>query len=205
MKKAYDAFLKILEDTKNIGVVYIYLENMPTPLDYSDLLRWQWVQAVSALDKLVHDLVRIGLVEIYSGQRRITPKAETFPITLNTHIILSKNIAPIISNRSLLLFNNTIADRHSFLSFQTAETISDALSYIWNVNDKWSKISHYIGMDKKDVVTMLRNIVIRRNQIVHEGDYPSMQLSRNEITKMDADYVIIFIQKIGEAIYNLVK
>lgn len=204
MKKAYDAFLKILEDTNNIGVVYIYLENMPTPLDYSDLLRWQWVQAVSALDKLVHDLVRIGLVEIYSGQRQITPKAAKFPITLDTHIMLSKN-ADLIGSHSLLLFNDTVAERHSFLSFQTTEAIGDALSYIWDVNDKWAKISQYIGMDKKDVITILKNIVIRRNQIVHEGDYPSMQLSRNEITKKDTDDVIAFVQKIGAAIYNLVK
>ena len=57
-----------------IRKLYDYLDNIvKPPYDYSDLLRWQWAQSVSALDKLIHDLIRIGMVQTYQGLR--TPTA----------------------------------------------------------------------------------------------------------------------------------
>jgi len=43
-------------------------------MPYDDLLRSQVVYAVSAFDKLIHDLVRIGMVQIFSGARPATAK-----------------------------------------------------------------------------------------------------------------------------------
>lgn len=82
--------------------------------------------------------------------------------------------------------------------------MADALSYIWNEGDKWLKISRMIGMDKNDCVTYLKNAVIRRNQIVHEGDYTDALSKRQEIYVQDVTDVKEFILKVGETIYNCV-
>ena len=51
----------------------------------------------------------------------------------------------------------------------------------------------------------LKNIVIRRNQIVHEGDYTDSLLMRQEIYEQDVKDVRSFITKLGNVIYNCVK
>lgn len=62
-----------------------------------------------------------------------------------------------------------------------------------------------MGMPESDVKTELKNISIRRNQIVHEGDYVASGFSRQTIEKSDADEVMNFIEQLGTAIYNLVR
>ena len=62
MRRSFDLFLSMLHGTKTIMTVYDYLaQTVNAPMDYSDLLRWQWVQAVSALDKFgsSQDIVEI--------------------------------------------------------------------------------------------------------------------------------------------------
>lgn len=72
---AYKRFLELVNDTQNVKILYEYIENtMKAPIDTSDLLRWQWVQCISAFDKFVHDIVRIGMIDIFQGNRLATPK-----------------------------------------------------------------------------------------------------------------------------------
>ena len=70
MQQSYQRFIELVKDTENVEALYTYFEKVITaPIDISDLLRWQWVQCVSAFDKFVHDLVRTGMLEIFLGNR----------------------------------------------------------------------------------------------------------------------------------------
>ena len=81
MVNAYQCFCTLMQDTKNTCALYDYLHQVvKPPYDYNDLLRWQWAQSVSALDKLIHDIVRIGMRESFSGNRPITDKFSNFAI-----------------------------------------------------------------------------------------------------------------------------
>lgn len=62
-----------------------------------------------------------------------------------------------------------------------------------------------MGKAENAVRTELKNISIRRNQIVHEGDYITSNTSRQSIEKADVDEVIDFIELLGTAIYTLVR
>lgn len=62
-----------------------------------------------------------------------------------------------------------------------------------------------MGGTKQDCITELKNIVIRRNQIVHEGDYADIYGERQYIDTHDTTEVRRFILGLGEAIYNYVK
>ena len=90
-------------------------------------------------------------------------------------------------------------------SFQDPDKISDGLSHIWEEPHKWQKIAAYMGKSENDTKNELKNIVLRRNQIAHEGDYLFHSGSREIIERTDTIEVMNFIQQLGTAIYNLVK
>lgn len=197
MINAYNRFKQLIDDTYNVDAIYKYVKSMVTPLDTSDLLRWQWVQAVSALDKLIHDLVKIGMLEEFNGTRTKTKQYENFLIDMRTYSEMTSN--PIAA---LNYFEQRIIICNGYKSFQDPKKIAEALSYIWGESDKWTVIADAIGMTKNDCVTKLNNIVIRRNQIAHEGDYVDLLSKRQDIYETDVNDVRSFILQIGEAIYN---
>ena len=197
MLQSHKRFVKLVQDTQNVETLYNYFEHSVVPVDISDLLRWQWVQCISAFDKFVHDVVRVGMVEIFLRNRTPTPKYNTFQIDIQTYGDLINNIID-----ASLIFERKIILKHGFLAFQDPSKVADALSYIWNENDKWGKISNLMGMSKDDCTTYLRNIVIRRNQIVHEGDYTDSLSRRQDIFLQDVIDIRDYILKLGQAIYD---
>ena len=201
MLLAYKRFKILVEDTDNVGVLYEYLtETVKAPIDISDLLRWQWIQCISAFDKFIHDIVRKGILEIYQGRRTATSKYNTFVIDMKTYNDMKND--PL---KELTILEQRITLKHSYLAFQEPSKVADALSYIWNENNKWDVIAGKIGMSKNDCVTFLKNAVIRRNQIVHEGDYTDIYSKRQDILEQDVKDIKIFILKVGEAISDCVK
>jgi hypothetical protein len=197
---SYLTFEAIMEDTKNSSSLYYYLKNyVRPPYDCSDILRWQWAQSVSALDKLIHDLVRVGMLEIFQGNRAITAKFLEFQIPFQVHSQMCEN--PTIAYSIL---EREIVRKHSFLAFQEPNKISDALAYIWDEPHKWTVLAQALNISEPKIKTQLKNISIRRNQIVHEGDYSSNLLQRQTIDENDVAKVLNFILDLGEAIYNLV-
>lgn len=201
MKQSYQRFIDLVRDTENVEVLYNYFEKfMALPVDISDLLRWQWVQCISAFDKFIHDLVRVGMLEIFQGNRVPTPKYKTFQIDMQTYEDMTNN-----KMDASFIFERKIILKHSFMAFQDPGKVADALSFIWDENDKWGKISNQMGMDNNDCKTYLKNIVIRRNQIVHEGDYTDRLSKRQDIFLQDVIDIRKYILDLGKAIYNCVK
>lgn len=201
MKQSYQRFIDLVRDTENVEVLYNYFEKfMAVPVDISDLLRWQWVQCISAFDKFIHDLVRVGMLEIFQGNRVPTPKYKTFQIDMQTYEDMTNN-----KMDASFIFERKIILKHSFMAFQDPGKVADALSFIWDENDKWGKISNQMGMDNNDCKTYLKNIVIRRNQIVHEGDYTDRLSKRQDIFLQDVIDIRKYILDLGKAIYNCVK
>lgn len=198
---SYERFVDLIKETENIMVLYKYFQKqMKIPMDISDLLRWQWMQYISAFDKFIHDLVRIGMLEAFQGKRILTPKFKSFQMDYQTYQELKEN-----ELEADLIFEQKIIIKHGYLSFQDPEKIADALSFIWNEKDKWEKISKEMGLNKSDCIKYLKNIVIRRNQIVHEGDYTDRLSKRQDILEEDVIFVKEYILKLGKVIYDLVK
>lgn len=200
MRNAYNRFKKLIDDTNNVDALYQYIKSVSAPIDTSDLLRWQWIQAVSALDKLIHDLVKIGMLEEFNGIRARTRQFENFQIDMKLYTDIKEN--PLMASA---YFEQKIILCNGYKSFQDPKKISEALSYIWNEKHKWKVIANLIGMEETDCTTKLNNIVIRRNQIAHEGDYADILSKRQEIFEADVIDVKAFVLNVGEAIYNSVK
>lgn len=202
MQRAYDQFKSNMKYVKELDSLFLHLKNtLHLPNDLTDILRAEWVYSVSAMDKLIHELVRIGMIDAFQGRRVQTAKFSSFGITTNT--LLSN-----ISNTGYpteYWFEQEIIERHKHLAFQAPEKIADALSLIWNDLHKWQTLATTLGTSQQTLTTQLKAIVNRRNQIVHEADLDLTTGIRNTVDKSDIDDVVIFIEKLCEAIFNAVK
>jgi len=86
MRNALALFNSNLSVARNLEGLYAFLsKNVASPMPYDDLLRSQVVYAVSAFDKLIHDLVRIGMVQIFSGVRPATARYLSESISIELH------------------------------------------------------------------------------------------------------------------------
>lgn len=200
MRQAINTFKGLLYQAEISEGLYQYLKSQKIPIDSSDLLRWQWVLAVSSLDKYVHDIVRIGMMNIFEGERIQTPKYKTFHIDMNVLSTISTAPVPVVE------FEKEVVRQHSHLAFQFPDKIAEALAYIWDASNKWEIISHHMqtAITPIDLKTKLKNIVIRRNQIVHQGDcmLMTMPLQQQDISLTDTQDVINFIEELVKALDN---
>jgi len=167
----------------------------------SDLLRSEIVYIISAFDKFIHDVVRIGMLETFNLQRTSTASYNNFPISL---LQMQSIISPALSINPYNIFENIIIDSHKHLSFQDPDKITQILSLIWNETHKWQKISAILFIDERVLKIELRNIVIRRNQIVHEGDIDMFTSQIQDIRENDVYNSVEFIKKLTDAIYALI-
>lgn len=206
MKTAHDLFKRQMQDLRTVGKLYDRHIATATPDDamvFDELLRWIWVQSVSALDKLVHDLVLAGMIECYRGVRTVvTKKMQEFPFPYKDISALHTLQEP----DRISTLARSIVVRNSIFSFQDPGKISDALALISDKPSKWDLIANKSGcLRSEDVQKKLRNIVVRRNQIAHQGDFMPQNQARQTINKADAEDVRSFIEQIGDAIYEIVR
>jgi hypothetical protein len=202
MRSAQELFNDNVKSARQLSGIYDYLvTSLKCPLSFDDLLRSQIVYSVSAFDKFMHDLVRIGMVEIYSGRRVATSKYLSEPISLQIHSDLSTASIP----PKEYIFERAIYQKFKSISYQDPDKIADGLSYIWSEKHKWKRISESIGISDDVARNKLRLIVNRRNSVVHEADIdPVSRNTKLNITKQDSDDITDFLQLCGNAIANLV-
>lgn len=209
MYNSYKNFEKNIEDVQKLTPVYNYLtESITVPICFDDLLRAQLVNSLSALDKLIHDLIKIGVIEIFNGLRSPTPKYLAEPLKLEVYHQLSSSNSGMDANDLLAkasIFEKAITEKLNFVSYQDPSKISDGLSYITSERFKWKVIAQRLSMDEQAVKTQLKLIVSRRNSIVHEADINPQNLEKIPIVQSDCEDSVNFILKCGEAIYSLVR
>lgn len=194
-------FRSNIQDADALAGVFEFLTNsIVGPMSFEDLLRSKVVYSVSAFDKLIHDLVRVGMVEIFLGRRPPTAKYNNEPISLQSAQQLESATTPPRE----FIFEQLVQAKLKLLSFQDPDKVADALSYIWPEQHKWQRIAYAIGTDEKTARTTLKLIVSRRNSIVHEADMDPATHTKLPITKLEADAVSSFLLSLGNAIGALV-
>lgn len=199
MQSAIEQFRISASRVRDLVAIYSSVKAKTTPaLDLSDILRAALVLAVSALDYYVHEVVRIGMLEIHRGQRPEPSAFCRFSIALGSAregLDAARNIDSWLEDE--------IRQRHSYKSFQQPDNIADAIRLI---SDKklWKEVSSNIGgTTEKNIKDKLCLIIDRRNKIAHEADinptYPGSRWSIDEVLVNDA---IDFIEQIVESIHK---
>ena len=198
MQVAIDQFRVNLARVRNLGGIYNTLNAQTTAvIDCSDILRSELVMAVSVLDYYIHEIVRLGMLEVYRGTRPDTPAFLQFQISLES--VRQAVSAPTSDN----WLENEIRERHSWRSFQQAKPIADVIRLISDIK-LWEQVSNYLGMPAQEIRQQLNLIADRRNKIVHEADMdPTPYDTQWPIDEALVDDAINFIEQIVETIYDL--
>ena len=80
---AIQMFDESIADSMRLRALYNHcVTSLFLPGDYGDLLRMSLIYCMSALDKLVHDLVVHNMVEIFANRRVATAKYKSETINL---------------------------------------------------------------------------------------------------------------------------
>jgi len=201
MRNSLALFNSNITDARNISALYEYLSStVAAPQSFDDLLRSQIVYSVSAFDKLIHDLIRIGMVEIFMGRRIPTPKylSEPIPMQVHSEIILA-TIPP-----KEYIFEQAIFQKLKTVSYQDPSKVAEGLSYIWNEPQKWQKIATAMATTDKTARTTLKLITDKRNSIVHEADIDPFTNAKFNINKTESESSLNFLYHCGNIIANLV-
>jgi hypothetical protein len=198
MMDAINVFYALVKQNELLGALYMYLSIQRIPLDFTDLLRWQWAVSVAALDKFIHDVIRIGMIEVFEGRRPATPKSKSFKLTLQNYIDFKAADNPIID------LTNEFDRQNSIVTYQHPDKIVDGLSLIWDEPHKWEVIRENFSspISADDLKTKLKNIITRRNQIVHQCDClsPTLPLEQQPISSKDVEDVTLFLIELVRAI-----
>lgn len=201
MLNAKGIFHSNIRQANELGALYDYLSNMVAiPEQFDDLLRSEIVNAVSAFDKLMHDLIRIGMVRTFENLRPPTSKYSSEVVPIQYLPALVAGAVPPPSVR----FEEIVREKLSKLSFQDPAKIADGLSYIWNENQKWQKIALGLGVADEDAKRKQKLIVTRRNAIVHEADLDPVTNQKQSITRVEATDISDFLLALGNRICDLV-
>lgn len=201
MLNAKAVFHRNISQANELGGLYDYLStSVAIPEQFEDLLRSQVVNAVSAFDKLMHDLIRIGMVNIFENQRPSTSKylSETIAIQHLPSLLASAVPPPPVR------FEEIVREKLSKLSFQDPTKVADGLSYIWNEPQRWQQIALGLGMSDDEAKRKLRLIITRRNAIVHEADLDPVTSQKQSITRAEATDIADFLRALGDRICDLV-
>ena len=200
MQSAIDLFRISIARVRDLITVHNSLKAQTSNvLDISDMLRSALVLAVSALDYYIHEVVRIGMLEIHRGERPEPPAFSGFQISLGNAragINAGQNIDSWLEDE--------IRQRHSYKSFQQPNAIADAVRLICD-KKLWEEVSINMGSPAKDIKQQLSRIVDRRNKIAHEADIdPSYPIGdRWPIDELLVNEAVDFIEQVVESIRNI--
>jgi hypothetical protein len=200
MQSAIDLFGISIARVRELIAVHNSLKAQASSvLDLSDMLRAALVLAVSALDYYIHEVVRIGMLEIHRGQRPEPPAFSGFKISLGNAragINAGQNIDSWLEDE--------IRQSHSYKSFQSPKAIADAVRLISD-SKLWEEVSTNMSSPAQDIKQQLSLIVDRRNKIAHEADIdPTLSIgNRWPIDELLVNETVDFIEQVVESIHNI--
>jgi hypothetical protein len=170
------------------------------PGDFTDILRMEVVYSLSAFDKLIHDIIAYGCIEIFGGRRAATNKYQAEKISLSQAAFFQHSDEFDCERE----FERIIKNKLSVMCFMDPDKLTDGLSLVWTEEHKWQAVSQHMAEDQKSLRVRLRNIYRRRNSIVHESDYDHAGQTKYPISPVDSKAISDFIRDLGLVIYSLV-
>jgi len=217
MNAVYNNFVENIESIRILGNIYDQniLQYPILEESLSDILRFQFLYSVSALDWFIHEIVKKEMVRNFVNNNQLTAKAESFnfPLkTVNKILAISRNNSMPITQEDTVEYwiEKEISDKHKLLAFQAPDKINDALNNIWDENYKWEKIVSNMTIQLNgnnntqkadDLRQRIKVIAERRNQIVHEADIDLVSQKKRAIEKINVDETISIIEDLGKSIF----
>jgi hypothetical protein len=119
MRDAIDQFQANLLRARELGKLAAAVRQMTTAaIDVSDMWRAQIVLGISALDHLIHEMARLGMIETAKGARQKTDAYLRFALPLDA---VERGFGGQIHEGWL---GEAVREKHSWLSFQHPDKIA---------------------------------------------------------------------------------
>lgn len=213
MTTAYNTFQDDINRIKGLFAVYNHLNDVLHLSEdvTSEILRNQYMYAVSAMDKFLHEVVRVGFIESY---RKLRPQTQKFinmplPVSVTERLIQYSNPAHVPTSISETIDNilsEEISRQTRTVAYQHPDKIKDGLSIVWDEEHKFQKLATSMGRtmpnNGKILAQELILITDRRNQIVHQSDMLPGHYTKLPITKEKVEEAIDMISKFCKAVYD---
>ncbi|MDQ0796611.1 HEPN domain-containing protein [Streptomyces sp. B1I3] len=178
----------------SLGTAAVLRAQVTSALQLDDLVRGALVQGVSALDRYVHEEVRIRLLRLFDS--------DSFPAAMLRFQVPLSAVLKYKDEGGVGWLEDVVRSRHSFLSFQAPDKIADAIRLVSD-GELWSEVAVFTGKPVKGIKQELKLIVTRRNAIAHESDIsPIPPFEQNEIYADDVNAALDFIESIVSAIHH---
>lgn len=194
----FNQFTTNVEEVRKTHLISTSISLPPSSVVNIDNIRRSCiVLIVSAIDHLTHELVIAGMLDIYTGNRPPTNRYDSHSVSLGFVRLLHSTTPP-------WGFENEIRKNLGWQTFQRPDKIKEAISLISPIQ-LWQQVSVKTGISEINIKKQLNLLVDRRNMIAHEADIEPIFKTKRPINDTDISESIDFIEKIGTAIYELVK
>jgi hypothetical protein len=177
------------------------------PAVAGDMRRSSVVLAIAALDAYMHRLI-VDQSDMWDSLPAKLAGLEVRFDQLVDGAKASYNAArrEPFKSRPGVHVKNVLRNQLLSKSFQSPQHIENALTMA-GASGNWESIGTHMGMTKKQISDRLSPIVLRRNQIAHEGDYERKDRPRtprlNSISDADARSDIQFLRSLVDAINSI--
>jgi len=208
MQLAIEQFRLSIARVRDLIAIHNSLKSQTTSaLDVSDILRAALVLTVSALDYYIHEVVTLGMLEIYRGQR-----SEPSPTPNSSQSAFSRFKVSLNGARQERLIAISIGSwleneiQQNYGSFFEPDKIAEAIRLI-SAKKLWEEVASKLNKPAKDIKSQLSIIVDRRNKIAHEADIdPSYGIgSRWNIDENLVNDAVTFIEQLVENIHQVLE
>ncbi|WP_395665671.1 HEPN domain-containing protein [Methylocella sp.] len=196
MRSAIEQLKINISRVRHLGGLFdVFSLKTTKAIDATDILRAQYVLSVSALDQYIHEITRIGMLEIFDEIRPSCKRFSNFRVSLE-FLNNDKSGTPLRSR-----LEAEIRNQHSYKSFQHPDKIADAVRLFSDVS-LWAAVAKRMGHNEKDIKARMILIVERRNKIAHEADLdPTYPNTRWPISSKMVSDVAEFIETVSEHIF----
>lgn len=201
----YDVPYKVF--VENIDKIKLIVEGSQE----DEIFRFGIVLLGASLDKYIHDIVKVLLIDIFKDELPESKNFNNFLVPIGILKEFDKNdYSPSNKERAL---SEMIYDRTSVLTAQKYAGIQKVLSHCISINIFKEILPemnrHFKEIESmKDLTKALDSMSDRRNKIVHELDYFPNTLKRHPITKEEVNYfetfISAFVRNTNDVIMNYV-
>ena len=195
MSVPLDQFRENIGRVRNLVSIFKALRPQVTPaIDLSDVLRAALVLGVSAFDRYIHEVVRIGMLEAFAGKRPNTTAFLSFQVS--TSSVKQALSSPLDTD----WLDIEIRRQHGYRSFQRSTHVANAIGLISSVA-LWEEVARQLGASAAATKDQLNLIVDRRNKIAHEADMdPGSPGARWPIDELLVEQATKFLEDTAGAI-----
>lgn len=186
-------FSYALQRSKTLCSIYDYVQkSSPAALDATDMLRASIVLGVSALDHLLHQLIRMEI------EHRLINSIPIFGVNVPSGLIgLDINVA-------MKGAGTHIYEVNSYKSFVSPSKLAEGLRCV--LEKPWPSIAEHFG-DSFDAIKLQLGLIVNiRNRIAHEGDLipQSVEPESYPIDRSDVGDALVFLGRLGDATISAV-